>query len=157
MHPHLPTVMSSNLRSSISIVKIYSGRGIVIVGPTEQHIAVPKAPLTALRHLGCPKGQFPACHAQELHLGYVTRNCCPRCSRSPSSVDPLNARDCRRIKFFMVSVATTMELSPLVYDGRKFSPKTSTSTSTAKRMFSLPVNDDSGIGGTPESGVAYIR
>ena len=46
-------------------------------------------------------------------------------------MSPAYASDSRRMKFFIVSVATTAELSPSVYAGAKFSPSTSTLTSQA--------------------------
>ena len=57
----------------------------------------------------------------------------------------------------MLSVATTIELSPSVYEGRKLSPKTSTVTRAATRWFGSPVTGDSGIGASPSSGTAPCR
>ena len=57
----------------------------------------------------------------------------------------------------MLSVATTIELSPSVYEGRKLSPKTSTVTRAANRALSRPVTGDSGIDRSPVSGVAPCR
>ena len=56
----------------------------------------------------------------------------------------------------MLSVATTIELSPSVYEGRKLSPKTSTVTRAAKRALSRPVTGDSGIDRSPVSGVRAV-
>ena len=61
------------------------------------------------------------------------------------------------MKFFIVSVATTSRLSPRVYASRNAVPLTATSSSAAIRMFSRPVNGDSGIGVTPRSGEAWVR
>jgi len=58
------------------------------------------------------------------------------------------------MKFFMVSVATTLLLSPSVYAARNDSPSTWTSISAARITFDRPVNADSGIGVIPVSGVA---
>ena len=63
----------------------------------------------------------------------------------------------RSTRFLMLSVATTIELSPSVYEGRKLSPKTSTVTRAAKRALSRPVTGDSGIDRSPVSGVAPCR
>ena len=57
----------------------------------------------------------------------------------------------------MLSVATTIELSPSVYEGRKLSPKTSTVTRPRRGSFGTPVTSDSGIGRSPASGAAPCR
>jgi hypothetical protein len=59
-------------------------------------------------------------------------------------------------KFFIVSVATTLELSPSVYALRKLSPETSTVSRPASSRLSRPVKSDSGIGATV-SGRAWLR
>jgi hypothetical protein len=78
----------------------------------------------------------------------------PRKCRYSSSVAPSNSMATWWMKFFIVSVATTCELSPSVYAGARLWSSTWTSASYAKRMFDRPTNDDSGIGASPASGFA---
>ena len=89
--------------------------------------------------------------------GYVSRNAVPTSSSHSSSARARAVSEAAWMKFFIVSVATTLRLSPCVYASRNSVPCTTTSISAAARAFSRPVNGDSGIGVMPVSGSAYVR
>ena len=86
--------------------------------------------------------------------GYVSRNAVPTSCSHSSRVVARARSEAAWMKFFIVSVATTIRLSPCSYAGQNSSPWTTTSIWAAASVLSRAVNGDSGIGVTPVSGSA---
>jgi hypothetical protein len=83
-----------------------------MVGAAEREQAV--AALARRTDLDRREGQLARRERSPSISGYVPRKPCPSSSRNPSSVGPSCSSARRRITFFIVSVATTFELSPSV-------------------------------------------